>query len=169
MLAASPVARGGAHGAAVMLLPASRLYNRPRRSPVRCALVPSHLLGSAAARRVPDGAPRVATSQPGGLEQAQPDLGTRGEVRGADAFRRYLTKLFASWRMHWSAREIFPLAGLDGTAVLWRATLTPLGGDVTVEVEGIDLAVIEGELLKRNEVYFDRAALLPLMASRPAA
>ena len=95
--------------------------------------------------------------------------GTRGEVRGADAFRRYLTKLFASWRMHWSAREIFPLAGLDGTAVLWRATLTPLGGDVTVEVEGMDLAVLEGQLLKRNEVYFDRATLLPLMASRPAA
>lgn len=103
-----------------------------------------------------------------------PDLvyrapGTRGEVRGADAFRRYLTKLFASWRMHWSVREIFPLAGSDGTAVLWRATLTPLGGDVTVEVEGMDLAVLEGELLKRNEVYFDRATLLPLMASRSAA
>ena len=103
-----------------------------------------------------------------------PDLvyrapGTRGEVRGADAFRRYLTKLFASWRMHWAAREIFPLAATEGTAVLWRATLTPLGGDTTVEVEGMDLAVLEGERLKRNEVYFDRAALAPLLASRPAA
>ena len=102
-----------------------------------------------------------------------PDLvyrapGTRGEVRGADAFRRYLTKMFASWRMHWSVREVFPLEGTDGAAVLWRATLTPLGGDTTVEVEGMDLAVLEGERLKRNEVYFDRAALAPLLTSRSA-
>jgi len=103
-----------------------------------------------------------------------PDLvyrapGTRGEVRGADAFRRWLTKLFATWRMHWSAREIFPLAGTNGTAILWRATLTPLGGTTTVEVEGMDLAVLEGERLVRNEVYFDRMALAGLLAARPAA
>jgi ketosteroid isomerase-like protein len=97
------------------------------------------------------------------------DPGTRGEVRGADAFRRYLIKLFASWRMHWSAREIFPLAETGGTAVLWRATLAPVGGDSTVELEGMDLAILEGERLKRNEVYFDRAALLPLLAAQPAA
>lgn len=103
-----------------------------------------------------------------------PDLvyrapGTRGEVRGADAFRRYLTKLFATWRMHWSARDVFPLEGTNGTAVLWRATLTPRGGNTTVEVEGMDLAVLEGDRLKRNEVYFDRLALAGLLASRSAA
>jgi ketosteroid isomerase-like protein len=97
------------------------------------------------------------------------DPWTRGEVRGADAFRRYLTKMFASWRMHWSAREIFALEGTDGSAVLWRATLTPLGGGTTVEVEGMDIALLEGERLKRNEVYFDRAALMPLLASKSAA
>jgi ketosteroid isomerase-like protein len=97
------------------------------------------------------------------------DPGTRGEVRGADAFRRYLTKMFASWRMHWSPREVFPLDGGNGSAILWRATLTPIGGDTTVEVEGMDLAVLEGERLKRNEVYFDRAALAPLLGSRSAA
>ena len=97
------------------------------------------------------------------------DPGTRGEVRGADALRRYLTKMFAAWRMHWSAREVFPLAGPNGAAFLWRASLTPLGGDTSVEVEGMDLAVLEGELLRRNEVYFDRAALAPLLAPRSAA
>ena len=97
------------------------------------------------------------------------DPGTRGDVRGADAFRRYLTKLFASWRMHWSAREVFPLEGTNGAAILWRATLTPAGGGGSVEIEGMDIAWIEGERLKRNEVYFDRAALAPLLASRPAA
>jgi ketosteroid isomerase-like protein len=93
------------------------------------------------------------------------DPGTRGEVRGADAFRRYLTKLFASWRMHWTPRQVFPLAGSDGVAALWRATLTPVGGDTTVEVEGVDLVVLEGGLVKRNEVYFDRGMLIPLLAA----
>jgi ketosteroid isomerase-like protein len=93
------------------------------------------------------------------------DPNTRGEVRGADAFRRYLNRLFACWRMHWTPRQIFPLAGTDGVMALWRATLTPVGGDTGVEVEGVDLVVLEGELLKRNEVYFDRAALVPLLAA----
>ena len=96
------------------------------------------------------------------------DPGTRGYVQGRDALRRYLTKMFASWRMHWSAREAFPLEGTNGAAFLWRATLTPLGSDVTVEVEGIDLAVLEGERLSRNEVYFDRSVLAPLLAQRSA-
>jgi ketosteroid isomerase-like protein len=97
------------------------------------------------------------------------DPNTRGEVRGADAFRRYLTKLFATWQMHWSVRQVFPLEGMQGSAVLWRATLTPRGGDTGVEVEGMDLGVLEGERLKRNEVYFDRAVLASLLAARPAA
>ena len=97
------------------------------------------------------------------------DPNTRGEVRGADAFGRYLTRLFGSWRMHWSPREIFSLGGTDGTAVLWRASLTPVGGDTNVEIDGMDLAVLEGERLKRNEVYYDRAALLPLFGARPPA
>jgi ketosteroid isomerase-like protein len=97
------------------------------------------------------------------------DPGTRGEVRGADAMRRYLTRMFRSWRMHWTAREFFPFEGADGAAFLWRASLTPLGGGTTVEVEGMDLAVFEGERLKRNEVYFDRAALVPLLAMRATA
>jgi hypothetical protein len=92
------------------------------------------------------------------------DPNTRGDVKGADAFRRYLTRLFAAWRMHWSARESFPLES-NGTIFLWRATLTPIGAQASVEVEGIDLVILEGELLKRNEVYFDRAALAPLLAS----
>jgi hypothetical protein len=96
------------------------------------------------------------------------DPNTRGEVRGADAFRRYLTKLFAAWRMHWSPREAFPLAGTSGTAFLWRATLTPLGRDTTVEVDGMDLAVLDGDRLKRNEVYFDRAVLAPLLMQPPS-
>jgi hypothetical protein len=38
--------------------------------------------------------------------------------------------------------------------------LTPASGGRTVEVEGMDLVRLEGKKLCRNEVYFDRAALL---------
>jgi ketosteroid isomerase-like protein len=97
------------------------------------------------------------------------DPNTRGEVRGADALGRYLAKLFAAWRMHWSPREAFPLERGQGTAFLWRAKLTPAGSDGGVDVDGMDLAILEGDRLKRNEVYFDRALLAPLLLARPAA
>ena len=93
------------------------------------------------------------------------DPNTRGDVCGADAFRAYLTKLFASWRMHWTARQLFPLADTTGVAALWQATLGPVGSDRTLEITGVDLVVLEGDLVKRNEVYFDRAALMPLLAA----
>jgi ketosteroid isomerase-like protein len=97
------------------------------------------------------------------------DPNTRGAVLGADAFARYLTRLFAAWQMHWAPHEVFPLAGADGAAFSWRARLTLAGTDTGVDVEGIDLAILEGDRLKRNEVYFDRAVLVPLLAARSAA
>ena len=78
---------------------------------------------------------------------------------GRDAFRRYLTRLFEQWQMHWSLREFFPFEDGLGGAFLWRARLTPASGGKTVEVEGMDLVLLEGRKLRRNEVYFDRAAL----------
>ena len=42
----------------------------------------------------------------------------------------------------------------------WRASLQRRGSDKTIVVEGMDLALLEGDLLKRNDVYFDRVALL---------
>lgn len=91
------------------------------------------------------------------------DPNTRGAVNGADAFRRYLTKLFANWEMRWEVKETFPLADQDGAGGLWRASFRRPGGRSEVEVDGMDLVLIEGDLVKRNEVYFDRAALAPLL------
>jgi ketosteroid isomerase-like protein len=91
------------------------------------------------------------------------DPNTRGHVEGADAFARYLTKLFAAWRMHWSAREIFPLAEPGGFAVLWHASFQRADGGPTVETDGMDLVLMDGERIARNEVYFDRAILAPLL------
>jgi len=90
------------------------------------------------------------------------DPNTRGEVRGRDAMGRYLRKLFGAWKMHWTLREAFPLAHADGAAVLWHASFQRSGGAQTVEADGMDLVLMEGERLKRNEVYFDRVVLAPL-------
>jgi ketosteroid isomerase-like protein len=89
------------------------------------------------------------------------DPNTRGHVEGRDALRRYLSKLFAAWRMTWEQREIFPLHS-GGAAFLWRATFRRPEGDRVVTADGMDLAVLRGDLLARNEVYFDRAVLAPL-------
>jgi len=87
------------------------------------------------------------------------DPNTRGPVVGREALRRYLTKLFARWRMTWSRREVFLLADGDGTAFLWHAQLTPAAGGKTAEVDGMDLALVRDGRLWRNEVYFDRMGL----------
>jgi len=88
------------------------------------------------------------------------DPNTRGPVVGREAFRKYLSRLFEQWQMHWSLREFFPFEGGLGGAFLWHARLTPASGGRTVEVDGMDLVLLEGRKLRRNEVYFDRAALL---------
>jgi len=97
------------------------------------------------------------------------DPNTRGPVKGADAMRRYLTKLFDSWEMHWTIKQVFPLVDLDGSAALWRASLTARATGKTAEVDGMDLVLIEGSKVKRNEVYYDRAVLASLVAPEQAA
>ncbi len=91
------------------------------------------------------------------------DPNTRGEVRGSDAMRRYLRKLFAAWTMHWSLREGFPMADQEGAAFLWHATFRRADGDRTVEADGMDLLIIRGDKIERNEVYFDRSVLKDLL------
>jgi ketosteroid isomerase-like protein len=96
------------------------------------------------------------------------DPNTRGAVEGRDAMRRYLTSLFSRWQMHWATRDFFLFDEADGVAVLWRVTLRPKDGDREVEVDGMDLVLMEGEKVKRNEVYFDRAALAVLVSGEIA-
>ncbi len=93
------------------------------------------------------------------------DPNTRGHVEGRDAMRRYLRKLFAAWQMTWARREMFLLGDDRGCAFLWHATFRRPGGSGMVEADGMDLAVVRGDLLARNEVYFDRAVLAPLMGA----
>lgn len=93
------------------------------------------------------------------------DPNTNGEVHGADAFGRYLTKMFSLWEMHWEVKEVHPFRDIDGAAALWTATLRLRSGGKPITVQGMDLALIEDERLSRNEVYFDRMAIAGYLGS----
>lgn len=91
------------------------------------------------------------------------DPNTRGEVKGADAMKRYLTKLFTNWKMTWALKEVRYFEDGLGCAATWRATLRKPDGGETVEANGMDLVLFDGDRIRRNEVYFDRAVLAPLL------
>ena len=93
------------------------------------------------------------------------DPNTRGSVRGGEALRRYLTKLFAGWKMHWSLREAYLFEGGAGCAVLWHATFRRPDGETTIGIDGMDLVEVRGDQIARNEVCFDRAQLAPLLGT----
>jgi hypothetical protein len=65
--------------------------------------------------------------------------------------------------MNWRIKEAHLFGTGDGCAILWEATLKRLGGEREAIINGMDLVVVEGELISRNEVYFDRSLLAPLM------
>lgn len=87
------------------------------------------------------------------------DPNTRGAVVGQEAMRRYLGKLFAAWTMSWSLREAHLLHGGEGCTVLWHATFRRAAGGPTVEADGMDLVLVRGDRIQRNDVLFDRSVL----------
>jgi len=92
------------------------------------------------------------------------DPNTNGTINGGADFRRYLVKLLAAWDMTWALREAYLFEDGNGCAALWHATAKKSGGSQVVEFDGMDLVLVEGELVSRNEVNFDRTALAPLLA-----
>ena len=91
------------------------------------------------------------------------DPNTRGEIATQQALRRYLTKLFSLWKMHWSVRDIHVFKDIDGAGARWHATFQVAAGGKVVETDGMDFILFEGDKIKRNEVYFDRTALAALL------
>jgi ketosteroid isomerase-like protein len=87
------------------------------------------------------------------------DPNTRGPVLGHEALRKYLKRSFQQWKMHWSVREFFLFGDRNGGTFLWHAQLTPAIGGRIWEINGMDLVIINGDRICRNEVYFDRAVL----------
>lgn len=91
------------------------------------------------------------------------DPNTRGAINGHEPFGRYLKKLFENWTMTWALREAHPLADGSGYAALWHATFKKPDGVKIIECDGMDLVIVNGDRISRNEVYFDRAVLAPLL------
>jgi ketosteroid isomerase-like protein len=91
------------------------------------------------------------------------DPNTRGEVKGAEAMRKYLGKLFTEWKMTWHLKEAYLFEDYSGCAAMWHASLGPADGEQSVELDGMDLVLMEGDLVNRNQVYLDRAAIASLM------
>ena len=104
---------------------------------------------------------RVASCYTDDVVYADPN--TRGVINGSDHFRRYLGKLFEAWEMTWALKEGFLFEGGNGCAMLWHATIARPGGSKVLEFDGMDLVLVRGRLIERNEVYFDRIALMELL------
>lgn len=88
-------------------------------------------------------------------------------VRGRDPLLAYFRRLLArnpDWV--WTHRGSIPLA--DGFLNRWHASIP--AGAARVEVDGVCTVQLRAGLILRNEVFFDRSALLAaLAASRRAA
>jgi hypothetical protein len=94
------------------------------------------------------------------------DPGIPQGVHGRAALRAYFAKLLAynpAWV--WTHRGSMPMA--DGFLNLWHASV-PVG-DRTVEIDGACTVQLRDGRIYRNEVYFDRAALLAAIARSRAA
>lgn len=96
------------------------------------------------------------------------DPNTKGPIESRDALRRYLTKLFDRWEMTWSTCEVFPFEGCDGAAVTWNATFRLRTGPDRVHIHGIDIIVLRDGKMARDEIFFDRSLLAPLVTAQAA-
>ena len=78
-------------------------------------------------------------------------------IHGKAALLGYFKKLLATFPdWVWTADDVFPVDG--GFALRWKARI-PVRGKAYEET-GRDLARVANGKVTRNEVYFDRAALL---------
>jgi hypothetical protein len=81
-------------------------------------------------------------------------------VRGRSSLLAYFQKLLArNPRWVWTHRGSMPLAG--GFLNLWHASIPT--DACTIEVDGVCTVQLRDGLIYRNEVYFDRSALLDAM------
>lgn len=84
-------------------------------------------------------------------------------IRGHGELRRYFQRLLpANPHMVWTRRELHPVEG--GFTVTWTARI-PVAGETLVE-RGMDLVMLEGGRIARNEVYFDRVAWLARLGGK---
>ncbi len=87
----------------------------------------------------------------------------RDGLRGHAQLLPYFERLLAqnpSWK--WEVIEVFPTdKGFTGK---WKATI-PVGNTTVIEY-GVDIVEVADGKITRNEVYFDRVALLKAVGSK---
>ena len=88
-----------------------------------------------------------------------------GGLQGYTALRPYFTKLLAA-NPEWVWKAVEAHQTPQGFTLKWHARIpTPSG---TVEEDGLDIVELADGRITRNEVYFDRAALLAAHAKARA-
>lgn len=86
-----------------------------------------------------------------------------GGIQGRDGLLKYFKKLLGSFpNWVWEAKDVEPIQG--GFVLRWKAHI-PVGSTTVVE-EGMDLVLVQDGKITRNEVYFDRTALLDAMRNQ---
>lgn len=85
------------------------------------------------------------------------DPAHRDGLHGKKAITSYFTNLlevYHDWT--WEPVEVFPTEG--GMALKWKCSI-PVEGEVIRET-GLDIVMLRGDRITRNEVYFDRTKLV---------
>lgn len=89
-------------------------------------------------------------------------------LRGHAQLRPYFVKLLAAnpdWT--WTRRELHPLDGQPGFAVLYEATI-PIPGEETLVERGMDLVLLDATgRIARNDVFFDLSRWLARLGRAP--
>lgn len=90
------------------------------------------------------------------------DPAVPGGIEGRVELRAYFTKLLGrnpDWV--WAHKKSTPMR--DGFVNFWRAAV-PVRGMAALEIDGVCLVQLQEGLIRRNEVFFDRAELLRALA-----
>jgi ketosteroid isomerase-like protein len=95
------------------------------------------------------------------------DPKTGKRIIGKANLRRYLRKFFERWDMQFVVTEEWRLEGQDGQAVLWDCTIKRRDGGPSRVVRGMDLCMVRGQQLSRDEAYMETSVLRDLMSLQP--
>ncbi len=90
------------------------------------------------------------------------DPKTSGKIIGKADLRRYLTKFMKVWNMQFRVIEEHRLAGLDGQLVMWDCDISAAEGGETRTVTGMDICMVRGGQLCRDEAFMDTSVLAAL-------
>jgi len=94
------------------------------------------------------------------------DPKTGKRIMGKANLRRYLRKFFERWDMQFVVTEEYRLEGQDGQAVLWNCEIKLREGGPSRTVRGMDICMVRGNQLSRDEAYMETSVLSELMSMK---